>query len=265
MSKLCDGVTGSSKPPIRVEVAPVGYYLDRVVSPIMEHDADRVYLVRSREDFDDLAAPFRSKVIGNLRRWKPKVEIRVVRTDLWTMESVVETFSAIIRREVAEGNSVWVNLSTGSKLEAVASAVACMGNGGTPYYVRMKSYERPTGGRPLASGVESIDLVPTFGLSRPNEAQLALLNLLAENEAGLSKKVLITTLTELGLIPREIPGKTIQARYARLQSILERLLELPPLVVVDGQRRRARVRITERGRLALRIFLPRTGLSEPRP
>lgn len=254
-----------SRPPNRVEVAPVGYYFDRVVCPVVEHNADRVYLVRSREDSEDLAGRFRAKVVRSLRRWKPSIEIRVVRTDLWSMESAVETFSAILQNEVTAGNSVWVNLSSGSKLEAVAAAIACMANGGRPYYVRMRSYERPRGSHPLARGVQSIDMVPTFGLSRPNDAQLTLLSLLAENESGLSKKALIAALTELGLIPLEIAGKTVQARYARLQSILNRLVEPPPLVAVDGQRKHGRLRITDRGRLALRIFMPRVGLSESRP
>jgi hypothetical protein len=255
-------VENTKAPPLRVEVAPVGYYTDRVVDPIKFHKADRVYLVRAREDSDDLAAPFRKRVITELRKWKPSIEIRVVQTDLWTMESAVETFSAIIRREVSDGNSVWVNLSTGSKLEAVASAVACMGNGGVPYYVRMKSYERSLPTKPLAEGVDSVDVVPTFGLSAPSEAGLQLLDLLAQNHDGLSKKNLISGLTDLDFIPKEIPGKTIQARYARLQAILDRLREPPPLVVIEGRRRGARVKITERGRLALRIFSPRLGLAD---
>lgn len=250
-------------PPVRVEVAPVGYYVDRVVEPITRHEADRIYLVRARDDSEDRAAPFREKVIKQLRAWRPSVEVRVVKTDLWTLETAVETFSAIIRSEVQAGNSVWVNLSTGSKLEAVAAALACMGNGGVPYYVRMRSYERSEPPKPLASGVASIDTVPTFGLAAPSEAGLQLLSLLAENLTGLSKKDLIRGIEELGLFPPEIANRTVQARYARLQAILDRLAEPPGLVELEGRRRAGRVRITARGRLALRIFHPRLGLADP--
>jgi len=253
----------TESPPLRVDVTPVGYYVDRVVVPIQEHDADRVYILRARDDDEDLASPFRTEVIRLLRKWKLKLDIRVVRTDLWTMEAAVETFSAVIRREVQQGNSVWVNLSTGSKLEAVAAAIACMAHGGQPYYVKMKSYERPALASPLAEGVDSIDIVPTFGLASPSAGGLATLELLAQNETGLSKKGLISGLTELGLIPSDSAGQSLQARYARLQGILDRLADFPALAVVEGHRRAARVKITERGRLALRIFSPREGLSNP--
>jgi hypothetical protein len=247
---------------MRVEIAPVGYYVDRVVEPVREHHADRLYIIRAREDREDQAARFREEVIRELKNWKSTLDIRIVRTDLWTMEAAVETFSAIVSREVREGNSVWVNLSTGSKLEAVAGAIACMAHGGTPYYVRMKSYERPNLQKPLAEGVKSIDVVPTFALAAPSVGGLAVLELLAQNELGLSKKGVISGLTELGLIPSASSSQSIQARYARLQWILDRLLDSPALIVIEGSRRAGRVKITERGRLALRIFSPREGLSD---
>jgi hypothetical protein len=251
-----------SPTPLRVEVVPVGYYIDRIVEPIKTHRADRVYLVRARSDQEDLAASFREAVTRELRRWNRELEIRIVKTDLWTMESAVETFSAVILRERSDHNLVWVNLSTGSKLEAVAAAIACMAHGGTPYYVRMRSYRHPGPRRPLAEGVESIDLVPTFALSSPTSAGLAVLQLLGENQAGLRKKALISGLIELGLIDEETASKTVQARYAKLQSILERLTQDPPMVVVEGRRKAALVRITDRGRLALRIYAPRLGLGD---
>jgi hypothetical protein len=249
-----------TSPPLRIEIAPLGYYTDRVIQPVRDHDADRFYIIRARDDGQDLAAPFRNEVVRQLRKWKPTLDIRVVGTDLWTMESAVETFSAIISREVRAGNAVWVNLSTGSKLEAVAAAIACMAHGGTPYYVRMKSYDRPSLQRPLASGVEAVDVVPAFGLASPSSGGLAILELLAQNDGGLSKKALISGLLELSLIPRDTLEKSLQARYARLQGILDRLREFPALVTIEGRRRAGRVRITERGRLALRIFSPREGL-----
>jgi hypothetical protein len=256
-----DGPAAAS-PPLRVEVAPIGYYVDRVVVPIQRHNADRVYLVKARTKEEDRAAPFRSKVIELLRQWKPKIEVRQVGTDLWDLESAVETFSAILRSEGKLGNSVWVNLSTGSKLEAVAAAIACMAQGATPYYVRMASYDRPDPSKPLAHGVLAIDVVPTFDLSTPSSAGLAALGLLEENPLGLSKKSLLSGLTESGFMPPESPDRTVQARYARLQAILQPLLQSPPLCSSSGNRRGARIQITDRGRLALRMFAPRAGLSE---
>lgn len=251
--------------PLRVEIVPVGFYLDRVVEPIKRHRADRVYLVRARTDEDDLAIKFRERIAGDLLAWKPDLDVRIIKTDLWSMDAAVESFSAVLLRESAAGNMVWVNLSTGSKLEAIAGAIACMAHGGRPYYVRMRSYRYAGAPKPLAEGVESIDFVPTFALSPPSRAGLALLQLLGENEGGLSKRTLITGLTELGLIPGENSGKTVQSRYARVQAILDRLTESPPMVEVEGRRKSARVKITERGRLALRIYAPRLGLGDSVP
>jgi uncharacterized protein DUF6293 len=249
-----------SGPPLRIEVAPVGYYIDRVVEPIRRHNADRVYLIRARSPEADLAAPFRNRVLEQLRHWKPNLEILSVRTDVWNLESAVETFSSIIHEEVRNGNSVWVNLSTGSKLEAVAAAIACMAQGATPFYVQMESYNRPDVKVPLAEGVHSIDVVPTFNLSPPTPPGLAVLGLLDENRAGLAKKDLLAGLTEAGFIPPESSDRTVQARYARLQVVLQPLTAPPPLATVRGSRRSTRVQITDRGRLALKMFAPRPGV-----
>ena len=250
------------EPPLRVELVPVGFYVDRIIEPVCLHRADRLYLAVARIDGKNLAAPFLTRVRRELASRMPALQVREVSVYAWDMESLVETFSAIIRKERSVGNQVWVNLSTGSKMEAIAAAVACMGNGGIPYYVRMKSYRIPTLNTPSARGVDTVDPVPPFGLSVPSTAGLSVLDLLSQNERGLSKRVLIQGLTELGVIPKDIPGKTVQARYARLQTVLEQLTVLPPLIEVDGSHRRTSVRITDRGRLALRIFAPRPGLAE---
>jgi hypothetical protein len=247
-------------PPLRIEIAPVGYYVDRIVDPITAHNADRVYLVKAKRKEDDHAAPFRAQVIQRLKRWKPTLDVRVVGTEIWDLGSAVETFSAIIRDEIESGNSVWVNLSTGSKIEAVAAALACMAQGATPFYVRMESYERPSPSRPLAEGVRSIDVVPTFGLSPPSPAGLATLGLLEENPRGLAKKDLLSGLTESGHIPPESKERSEQARYARLQFVLAPLLSAPALATATGVRRATRVRITSRGMLTLRMFSPRKGV-----
>lgn len=248
-------------PPLRVEIAAVGFYTDRVVEPIKSHDADRVYLVYARDRRDDKAKPFRETIQKLLREWKRGVDIRLAPTDMWSLEGCVETFSSIIKSEIDSGNSVWVNLSTGSKLEAIGAALACMAHGGNAYYVRMKSYETTGPAHPLAEGVVSVDSVPMYGLSRLTEPQLAVLSLLAQNAGGLSKKHVLSGLVALGILPFRQSGASPlspQASYARLQVILDGLCESPPLVVVLGHRKAARIRITPRGMLALRIFAPRS-------
>jgi hypothetical protein len=252
---------GAAAPPLRVDVAPVGFYVDRVVEPIRVHNADRVYLIRARSEPDDRAAPFRNQVLRELKRWKRNIDVRVIGTDLWELESAIETFSAIVRKEREAGNHVWVNLSTGTKLEAVAAALACMAHDATPYYVQMTSYERRDPSTPLAEGVKAITAVATYGLSSPSPAGLALLSLLEENPLGLAKKDLLSGLTDAGFLPPDSPDRTVQARYARLQVALDPLLTPPPLASVRGSRRATRIQITNRGRLALRLFAPRAGLA----
>ena len=81
--------------------------------------------------------------------------------------------------------------------------------------------------------------------------------------SGLSKRGLISGLTELGLIPSDSAGQSLQARYAQLQKILDRLADFPALAGVEGHRRAARVKFTERGRLVLRIFSPCEAFNNP--
>ena len=247
-------------PPLRVEVVPVGYYLDRVVVPIIQHNSDRVYFLRARDDRNDSAKGFREEATRQLRKWKPRLDIRVVRTELWDLLDAVESFSGVIGREVEAGNSVWVNLSTGSKLEAVAAALACMAHGANPYYVRMRSYERGAPREPLATGVGSVDPVPCYAIRPPSELGLAIMTLLSENRPGLSKKEILEGLADSQLIPttrKDGREATPQAAYGRLQAALDELGPTPGLITIQGVRKSGRVQITLQGLLALRLFSPR--------
>lgn len=257
-----------NSPPERVDIAPVGFYVDRVVEPIKGHNSDRVYLIRSNDDRADLAAKFRSEIIRQLRRWDSHLDIRIVRTERWSLPLATETYTSLISRERAMGNSVWVNLSSGSKLEAVAGALACMSHGGVPYYVRMSSYETRPPRAPLATGVLGVDTVPVFALARPTDPQVGVLNLLAENPKGLSKKEILAGLLEANLIPTASQGGrplTTQAGYARLQAVLERLIDPLGLVEIAGVRKAGRVKLTPSGSLAIRVFSPRPYHDEPPP
>ncbi|HTP54881.1 MAG TPA: DUF6293 family protein [Thermoplasmata archaeon] len=246
-----------NEPPLRIEVTPVGFYIDRIVEPVRRHDADVVYLVLGSSRKSDGSATFLKEVIRQLRNWKPRLTIHEVRADRWNLETALETFSQIVQKEVAAGNSVWVNVSTGSKLEAIAGALATMAHGGVAYYVRMRSYDERRSPKPLAEGVVGIDVIPTYGLPSPSPAALEVLRLLEGYPDGQPKQWLVAELEQSRVIPSVRAGGSsvsIQSKYGRLQSILDELTRDPTLVRITGQRRSTRILIEPRGRIALRIF-----------
>jgi Domain of unknown function (DUF6293)/DUF6293 C-terminal winged helix domain len=251
-------------PHARIHIAAVGFEVERVTEPVLEDRADRVYLLtRSGED---AAAPFVAEVVRRLRRARG-VEVRVEETAIWDVFQTLTTLRGIFERErrvdrhAAGVVPLRVNVSTGTKISAIAGTLACMLWHGEPYYVQVArswySGHTPTV-QPVNDVVARIEPVSVYELRAPAPELVDVLEALDRRGGSLRKRDLIRELRLDSPRPEDADLRTpsLQAQHSRLRHRLVPLETKWGFVAREAAGGRGRVTITPQGRLALTLFRP---------
>ena len=123
---------------LRIHVTPVGYEFRRVIDPLIDMQADKVYLITQAED--DHVANIFSKIKEELANKFNHIDVCEVFLDVWDLYACIEKFREIIFQE--KGNHVYFNVSTGTKITAIAGMLSCMMWNAQPYYAPVLYHER---------------------------------------------------------------------------------------------------------------------------
>lgn len=248
-------------PHARVHIVPVGFEVERITEPLTAERADRVYLVTRKER--DAAAPFVDEVVRRLRGAAWPIDVRVVGTDPWSVFETLGTYRTIFETEHRTERGahgilpIRVNVSTGTKITAIAGTLSCMLWNGEPYYVQVsRSWysDRTPRVRAVHDVVERVEPVNVYELRSPAPELVEVLEALARRGGTLRKREL---LRELGLdrpSAEGIPAASPQAQHGRLRRRLEPLEARWGFVHTEASGPRARVRLTDQGRVALSLF-----------
>ena len=172
---------------LRVHIAPVGYEIDRIVLSAIQERADKVWLLLHENKSDDKAGPFVSKIIKKLEKEKIKVlEEYHDRRDLF---KIIRAVKNIIEQE--KNNDIYVNLASGSKIQAIGTMMACMmfndSSNVHPFYVEAENYPGFDSKQPLSTGIKDIQDVPPYSIKVPEDKLVSALQLIKEKDG--QKKV----------------------------------------------------------------------------
>ena len=257
-------------PHARIHIAPVGFEVERVLEPLERERADRVYLLTRAER--DAAASFVAEIERRLARAPWPIDVRVVRTDLWDVFRALASFRSIFAVERRADRAalgvlpIRVNVSTGTKITAIAGTLACMLWKGEPYYVQV-SRAWYTGRTPRVAAVhdvvDRVDPVNVYELRSPSRELVEVLEALARRGGALRKHELIRELRLDRPGPDGGAAASPQAQHGRLRRRLEPLEHRWGFVRSEPSGPRGRVRLTEQGRLALGLFSDAGGADLP--
>ncbi|HYA57765.1 MAG TPA: DUF6293 family protein [Thermoplasmata archaeon] len=248
-------------PNARIHIAPVGFEVERITRPLELDHADRVYLLTRAEH--DQAAPFVEEVVRRIHALRWPIDVRIVRTDLWNVFGALASLRGIFEAEDRTDRSrmdqvpLRVNVSTGTKITAIAGTLASMLWKGEPYYVQV-SRAWYSGRTPRVHAVhdvvERVEPVNVYELRAPSPELVEVLEALDRRGGALRKRDLIR---ELGLDrsagPAGTPGSP-QAQHGRLRRRLEPLEHRWGFIRSERPGPRARITLTEQGRLAVALF-----------
>jgi hypothetical protein len=107
---------------LRVHVAPVGFEVDRIVIPAIQMKADRVWLIAHNNPSEDKGHQFVESVQNKLKQ--ARIDCLQTEADRTELFQTLRALRIIILKE--KGNSILVNVSVGSKIQAIASMMTCM-------------------------------------------------------------------------------------------------------------------------------------------
>jgi hypothetical protein len=194
---------------LRVHVAPVGFEVDRIVIPAIQMKADRVWLITHNNPTVDKGYQFVTSVQNRLKQ--ARIECIQTEADRTELFDTLKALRIIILKE--KGNSILVNVSVGSKIQAIASMMACMMFKDIamikPYYVVPEKYNSPLAEE--TEGVEKVIPMPEYTIELPDEKLIKCMAIINQRTKGeITKHDLKDLAKERNLIhvaEKKIPGK----------------------------------------------------------
>lgn len=233
---------------LRVHFAPMGFEVERVVTPATELRADVVILLTlSRTD------NARSSLERTIRRLDAaRIRNHVVDCDIWDPPSVVNEVGGIVT--AAPQHEYFFNVSTGAKTACIGGTIAAMFWPVYPYYQAVDYNAKPVGGKDDYPAKGPVSFVPTFETPMLDGATVGTLTFVVNAKQAISKRELMAYMRESNAIrPRSTARITPQALHAQADVILRRL-DSWGFLEIKGRGRRMLIGATEMGRGGSRMF-----------
>jgi len=240
---------------LRVHIAPVGFEVDRIVIPAKKMNADKVCLLVHDNPSEDKALPFLRKIETRLKKSKIKTEVR--HANRLNLFQILKSVKEIVEEE--KGNDIYVNVASGSKIQAIACMMACqMFNDNQnikPFYAEAEHYAAFEGEQ--TSGVKNLQSLPTFEIQRPKPELIAALKIIIKNGGKIQKKQMAQQAEDNKIIQVNAKEENYsQARFASLdKNIIQPLLEQWKFIEVEKLGRNRWIKVTEEGNNAAEFLI----------
>ena len=233
----------------RVHIAPLGFEIDRIVIPLKETKADKLWLLVHDKVAEDKSGPYLEKI----KKWckKKGIKIELSYTDRLNLFQTIRSIKEIILQE--KNNYIYVNVASGSKIQAIACMMACMilkdCRNVQPFYAEPEKYAAFEG-KQQSYGIKDTIPLPTYEIQTPKPKLLQALKIVhqAKNQKITKKEMAeIAEEQEIILINSEERNHS-QARFASLdKNIIQPLVDEWNFVEVEKIGRNRWIKITQDG------------------
>lgn len=233
---------------LRIHICPVGFEVDRIVQSAIDLRAERVWLIIEQNKSLEKASKFIKQVVTLLKKEKIETKTKGV-----TRDNLFDNLRAIKDIFVEEEkNEIHVNVSSGSKIQAIASMMACMmfrEYEPKPYYVEPKKYESDKVEKPQSYGVKRIFLLPEYRIQKPERRLVKALKLISDNGGKITKKKLTELCIAHDIIDVSKKDKEIDTGdFAKLEThVIKKLKDSWHYINVERIGRNQVISITESG------------------
>lgn len=241
---------------LRVHIAPVGFEVDRIVLPAIEMKADKVWLLVHDNPNDDRAKSFENEIKRQFK--KSKISVEEIQTNRKDIFKILQSVKEIIKKE--QQNDIYVNSSSGSKIQAIACMMACMmfneNNNLTPYYAEPEKY--PVGKEKQQSiGLKNILELPRYQIFIPKQELIQALRIIKENNGRISKKEMARIAEQEKIIIVNAREENFeQARFASLdKNIIQPLVDEWHFVEIEKIGRTRWIKLTTEGNNAIKFLI----------
>jgi len=163
---------------------------------------------------------------------------------------IIKKTKELIEKETS--NDVFVNLASGSKIQAIALMMTCMMFGKekriTPFYAEAKDYPG-FAGKQMSYGVKNIMQVPIYKMQTPKAEHIKALKIINENKGRITKKLMAKLAKDEELIVVNAKkDNESQATFASLdKNIIQPLEEQWKFIKIEKVGRNRWIQITQEG------------------
>ncbi len=240
----------------RVHIAPLGFEIDRIIIPIKETKADKLWLLVHEKTAEDKSGPYLEKIKKECK--KLGVELEISYADRLSIFKAIKAVKEIISKE--ENNYIYVNVASGSKIQAIACMMACMilkeCKNIKPFYAEPESYAAFEG-KQQSFGIKDTIALPIYEIQTPKTKLLDALKIVNDHkDQKLTKKEMAELAEEEGLIIIESKSNHSQARFTSLdKNIIEPLEKEWGFIEIEKIGRNRWIKITEEGRNAAEFLI----------
>lgn len=249
----------------QIHIAFQGFEIERISDPIIRMKADRAYLFIYQDEKTE-------KFIEECKTIEKQLKdnnIEVIRKgiDLLDYVAVIQNVSKVIKdeREKDPQVKIFINISVGTKITAIAGMDACRFWDCFPYYVKGENYisekEITKNTRALSSGKMETLQPPLFQLKKPPPNLIEALKIIVERKIGIYKKEFRKKLLAKNLLviqkkyePHETSNKLSAEYMAMNQQYIFPLRDEWDYIHVSKTKRNQKITLTEYGKEASQIF-----------
>ncbi len=238
----------------RVHIVCHGWEVARVVEPLYELKADKVVLILPTEE--DYIADFEYEMLDELEAMD-RIELEVRYGNQLDLDSILQTFTQAVKDH--EDDDVYINVSTGNQIAAIAGMMAAQTSDATPYFVQhipagLDPEEVETPDEPVFPAAGEISELPVFELDGPSSEQLHVLGYLYGNDGATKKELIEYAESEELPFIADTEAESDEGRYRLLESHIIDPLTNGGYVSVEKAGRKKEVHLEDRGVDALAAF-----------
>ena len=162
--------------------------MERISEPIIRMKGDKAYIFIYKDVKTEKFISQHQEVQKQLQ--EDKIEVVQIGIEIHDYIQVIQNISKIVKaeREANLETEIFINISVGTKITAIAAMDACRFWDCTPYYVQGEEYMQDTSSKgALSSGAMDIFLPPIFKVQKPAAKLIDALRIIAEKD-GIYKK-----------------------------------------------------------------------------
>ncbi|MDC4231899.1 MAG: DUF6293 family protein [Nitrosopumilus sp.] len=241
----------------RVHIAPLGFEIDRIIIPLKQTKADKLCLIVHEKTAEDKSGIYLDKIKKECKKLDVKLEMFYAdRLGIFHMIKIVKE---IIKNE--ENNYIYINVASGSKIQAIACMMACMilkeCKNIQPFYAEPETYAAFEG-KQQSFGLKDTIPLPIYEIQTPKQKLLDALKIVyTHDKQKLTKKEMAVLAEENGIITVNAENENhSQARFASLdKNIIEPLEKQWGFIKVEKIGRNRWITITEEGKNAAEFLI----------
>jgi hypothetical protein len=240
----------------RVHIAPLGFEIDRIILPLKETKADKLWLLVHEKTAEDKSGPYLEKIKKQCKKLGVTLEISYA--DRLSIFKAIKAVKEIISKE--ENNYIYVNVASGSKIQAIACMMACMilkeCKNIKPFYAEPEKYAAFEG-KQQSFGIKDTIPLPIYEIQTPKPKLIDALRIIHNHDKQkLTKKKMAELAEEQELIIIDSKQNHSQARFASLdKNIIEPLEKEWGFIEIEKIGRNRWIKITEEGKNAAEFLI----------